>query len=424
MNFSRFIGYLNPSSPSIVAIGQFAASGLALLSAPIVARAIGPEGRGETAAVLAVTYMWPLIAGLGLPLEVRRVAAESGEAHVLRTARLWMAFSFAPSLGVAAVLTFTLFDSFSTPERLAAALAISVTPFAISWMCDQSVLISRIQYGRVAIVQVLQPLVYVTLISLGWLFGIIGVSYVLISNAFAVVVTCSVSALLVRVSLRGPRLPLGQTLRSSLPFAGNSVADATTNRLDQLLALPIMGGQAAGLYAVAATAGALAMPLGHALAASAFNAVARTPATQRDSVIVVRTREALAVSLVASVMVIAIIPLGVPALFGSQFETAVGPAIVCTVGGVAAIAGYVNTLSLAGAGKGRVLMGAQVLRLITAISLLIWLGSVIGALGAAIASATGTWVLLLALASRTRGGLHIFAIRPSDLVGAMRRLRS
>lgn len=419
----RFLKFLSPGSPSLVALGQFGASGLSLLSAPIVARAIGPEGRGETAAVLAVTYMWPLIIGMGLPLEVRRVAASNGDASIVRTARIWVALSFLPSLLVGGVFCLTFFSSFATPEKIAALIAISIGPLAVSWMCDQSVLISRLQYGRVAVVQVLQPAVYVAIVGAGWMLGLVTVTFVLSANAAAVVGTCCVAAMLSRVSVAGPRPPLRKTLRASLPFAGSSVTDATTNRLDQLLALPVMGGQSAGLYAVAATLGALAMPLGHALAASAFNAVARSPAEMRDSAIQARTREALALALVSSVMIVMVTPLGVPALFGDEFAGAVVPTIVCAVGGAGAIAAYVCMLSLAGARRGRAMTAAQLVRLVVAVVLLLWLGSILGPLGAAIASATGAWTLLFMLATRIRGGLRIFLVTPRDILNALRRLK-
>lgn len=420
---SRVARFVDPSSPSFVALGQFAASALALISAPIVARAIGPDGRGETAAVLAVTYMWPLICGMGLPLEVRRHAAATNETSVLRTARVWVVLLFLPSVLVGAILSFTLFDGFPPAEKVAALVAVSMAPLAVSWMCDQSILISRSQYGRVAVVQIMQPAVYVLLIATGWVSGIVSVAFVIWSNAAAVGATFIAAAALARVGFGGPRLPLKSTLRRSIPFAGSSITDATTNRLDQLLALPIMGGPAAGFYAVAATVGALAMPLGHALAASSFNAVARTPAGEREKIIGDRTREALALGIISSVVVIILAPFGIPLLFGTDFSQAVIPTMICAAGACATIAAYVCMLSFAGSARGKEMTLAQIVRLITATILLIWLGTQFGAIGASIASAVGSWVLLAMLLSRLKGGFRMALVRPADIMSGLRRLQ-
>lgn len=410
-------------SPSLIALGQFASAGLALISAPIVARAIGPTGRGETAAVLAAFYIWPIVAAFGMQLEVRRASAAGTRAPTIRRARDTMLILFIPSAVVGWALQMTIFDGLDKETQLVATLGIIAAPLMVSWMCDQSVLIADKNYRAVAVVQVTQPATYLAFVMLGLLAGVITVPYVLSANIAGTAVTALYAASRTKVGFRGARTPLRPFLKKSMSFSGSSIAEATAGRLDQLVALPLLGATQTGFYSVAATIGGLAMPLGHALAADSFNEIARLKGDPtREERKREHVRSALAGGVLIGTLLAATSPLILPLLFGPQFKDSILPAIILSIGGVAAVPAFVASLVLAAEGRGVEMTFAQLARLISGMTLLLILGPPLGAIGAATASSFATWLLLGFLTFRACGSLSPWLLGRADFVVAVRRL--
>lgn len=410
-------------SPSFIALGQLAASGLAIVSAPIVARAIGPSGRGETAAVLAAFYIWPIVAALGMQLEIRRAAATGFREPALRRARDLMLLLVLPSAAVAFILDFSLFATLSNETRIVAFAGVTAAPLMVSWMCDQSVLIADRRYRAVAIIQIIQPSVYLLAVTVGWICGWVSVPYVLGASMLGTLATTICAASFTKVSIRGPRASTLGLLRASARYSGSSIAEASASRLDQLIALQLLGATQSGLYAVAATIGGLALPLGHALAADSFNEIAQAQnEEERLKTRVKHIRSAVAAGLVAGATLAAASPLLVPLLFGSQFTGSILPAVLLSVGGAAAVPAFVASLVLAAEGRGREMTLAQITRVAVGLVGLVSLGPLLGAIGASIASLVGSWILLAILTVRTTGSIRAWLVGPSDFRTAIRRL--
>src|SRR5680860_505229 len=73
------------NSPSIIALTRLIIQLTPLLTAPIVARELGPEGRGFYAACFAAMTLTPVALGLGLPLVTRRRSANHDPASTMRS---------------------------------------------------------------------------------------------------------------------------------------------------------------------------------------------------------------------------------------------------------------------------------------------------------------------------------------------------
>jgi len=413
---------LHTDSPSQVALGQVGASMLALISAPIVARILGPEGRGETAAILAAFYVWPILAAFGMQLEVRRAGVSPGGESSLRRARDVMLLLPLPSAGVGILLVTTLFAGLDDATRITTVIGLSLAPLMVSWMCDQSLLVAHRRYRMVGLVQIMQPTVYLILVLAGWAVGLVSVPYVLTANLLGTAATTVFALSCTRVSLRGHRAPVRGFLANSARYSGSSIAEAAANRLDQLIALPIVGAYQTGLYAVAATIGGIALPMGHALAADSFNKVARAAPEDRAAVRVDHIRTAVAGGILCGIALAAVTPIVVPLLFGAEFAASVPVALVTILGGVASVPAFVAGLILAAEGRGVAMTINQVIRLVVAVVLLLLLGPLWGAMGVAAASAAAVWLLLVLSAVRATGTLAPFAVRPADFGAAIRRL--
>ena len=89
-------------SPSAVALGRFLSMGFSLLTAPLIARSLGVEGRGYVAGMLALIAVAPVMVGLGVPLAVRRrVLAGFDRTTIASSARSLALLGLAPSMVMA-----------------------------------------------------------------------------------------------------------------------------------------------------------------------------------------------------------------------------------------------------------------------------------------------------------------------------------
>jgi O-antigen/teichoic acid export membrane protein len=395
---------------------------LTIVTAPIIARAIGPVGRGESATALAAFSVVPIVVALGLPLQLRRVMATQNVRAAIRSVRDLCVLLFVPSGLLAVLLYVSIFASMDTPAATISAVGVLLAPLTVSWLCDQSVMIARSNYRAVALLQIAQPLVYVAAVLLGFLFSILSVPYILSANILGASITFALGLHLCRASFLGTRLRRRDMLRGGVRFAGSAVAETATNRLDQLLVLPLIGGFASGLYSVAVTISSIPLSLGHALGAHFFNISARAR-TSSSEVAVMAIRYGLIASFAVAIPIVVTAPLLVPLVFGGEFSSAVPLVIIGQFGSIAMTASYVGSMVLAGRGEGRRMLIAQLASLGVGIPMLFVLAPHLSALGAAIASLAGYLVLLAVTMGSLGIGFRGLAIRVSDFRGVVVALK-
>lgn len=413
-------GFLH--SPSVLTIARLAATGLSLISVPIVARAIGPEGRGETAAAVALLIIVPVILGVGMPMEVRRLAAISDTDTVLRSARRVNAVMTLGSVSLAVAGYFTVFSLFDPFARIVAAGAVALSAVPASCELDVNALLATQRYAAVGLLQVVPPASYVALVIVFWVFDHASVATVLLAYTFGNLANFIAAKLLTRVRFRGDRLAYRQFMRNSFAFYGGSVAQIASSRLDQVLALPLIGAEQAGFYSVAVTIGSLPMVLLHTLEGSYFRDIAQAEGADRRKLQVAAIRSAIAINLMLCPSIALVAWPLVPVVFGAEFESAQVATLFAVAAGGAKFTAYVASSSTAAGGRGRLMTLAQVAGLGVGILGLALLGQIAGAIGAAIASGLGYTVTILILASRLHTRPSEFVPRPYDFVDSIRRL--
>lgn len=395
---------------------RIGAAGLALISSPVVARAIGPDGRGETAAAIALFFLVPVLLSLGLPLEVRRRAATGEGESAIRGARLIALLTTGPSLVIALVCYLTIFSGFSPEARMIASVGVLLAPLTFSWMCDMSFLVAHQRFRDVFIIQMVQPALFTFLVIGAWLAGEATTASVLLANMIGFTATFFVGLGLTRIPLRGNRSGLRQLWRSSLGYGGSAVAETASFRLDQIIVLPLIGAYEAGLYSVAATIAAIPVALGQALGAAFFTPIARSSPGGRRAIQAEATRVGIVVALASVPPAIVLSVFGIPLVFGSSFSNSVPAAVVALLGSGILLVSYVVSMALAADRKGGRMTAAQGISLGFAIILLLLLGPPLGAVGAALASSLGYLALLVILLVGLR-------IHPREITPAFRDLR-
>jgi O-antigen/teichoic acid export membrane protein len=380
------------SSPGLIMGARLAIIGLGLITAPIVARAIGPDGRGLTAAGLAAMTIAPVVMGAGLPMAVRRRAAMGDEAEIIRGARLYALLLIVPAviLGVFAH-TYVLPGLHGVGGWLLV-IGVAISPLYVSLLCDQSVLIVRRDYMRVAILQSLQPIANALGIVAGGLFGLLSVQWVIGSYVVATILAFSCSLLLVRVPIRGIRDSTIELVREGYSFAGSQVAETASNRLDQVIMVSVIGASGAGYYATAALIASLPIAVAHAIGAAIFRDAAVSPIDGRNHIVGSGLRASFTLGLISACGLAVVVPWGVPFVFGESFRGAVFPTLVGLFGTPAIVVGYVGTVSLGAVGRGRDMSLAQGVGLIVGMAALFPLGGAFGAAGASAASVVGYWI--------------------------------
>lgn len=372
---------------------------LAFATAPIVARAVGPDGRGLATSGLAVMAIVPVVLAWGVPFAVRRSEAFGRGDSALRSARLLAAAAVVPAAIIGWITTVVVLPDLDDLSRLCLAAGVAVCPSFISVLCDQSVLISRERYARVALLQSASPVINAFSIIGLWLLDTVTVPAVFLSFAFGQIVSFGTGLALTHVSVFGKRDRVAGLLAEGTRYAPGQIAEIATVRLDQVLAVPIAGAVQAGYYAVASTLATLPLGLAHAIGAAVFKRIAASEASEALRVKAQGIRAGIVLGTQAALVMLVVFPWGVPLLFGPEFSGAVPAAMVSAIGTPFAITAYVGTQALAAEGRVAALTAAQIAGLVVGISSLFVLGHNYGALGASAASGLGylctmTWALM------------------------------
>lgn len=380
-------------SPSLLLVSRLGAAALAFGSAPIVARAIGPAGRGETGAAVALFGLIPVLIGFGLPQESRRLLAMDPDARVMATARKFVAWAFVPACLCAYLASMTIFSAYDAPARIVASAGVALAPLILSWMVDVSVLVVKKDYVGIALLQLIQPTVYLATVLLLWTLDLASTATVIGAYLVGAVATSAVG--FGRVGRLGGHktLPLSKLLLGSSRFAGGALAETATNRLDQVVALPVLGAVGAGFFSVGVTVAMAPLAISQALAAAAFTDIAESSGSDRQEVVDRGMRQVSSLSFLVAVLVVCFGPGLIEIVFGAEFQPAgIGVQIVSIACYFASVS-YLASNVLIAAGMGVALTLSQLVAVVVGVVLLLVLGPQLGVAGAAIASAISYAVL-------------------------------
>lgn len=384
----RFFGRVRRlfDTPAGISVGRMGTQSLSLITAPIIAQAIGPSGRGWTAASIAAITITGVVIGLGVPLAVRRRAViETDRASLVRTARLFAWFTAIPSIGLGLLLAVTLLQGLDLAAHIAFLVAMTTSALTVSWVIDTQVFVADRRYFRILWLGSIQTVTYFSVVLVLWLADSMSIAGVIWAYASGTVAAFLLGRWWNRQG-KGKVKAFGSLFREGLKLWGSQAAEIASARLDQLLVLPIIGAAPAGLYSVAATIGALPVSIGLGLGTSAFRGFVEDRSKDRVERAI---RMAFAVALTLAVVVGVVGIWGIPWLFGEDFSGAVPLTFITLAGGVAVVGSYICSMALTARERGLTMTGVQVAGLVVGIALLIPAGNAWGAMGAAAASTIG-----------------------------------
>ena len=391
-----------------------AIAALTLVNGVIVARLLGPEGRGALFALLAYpTVVAGTLGAFVQPALARRAALRpDASPRELNGLCLWSAAPLALASGLLAAAILLGAPGLTGAERAAGLVyAAGWTPANFLLMNLLALDLGRARWRRYNTLRfLLYPLILGCLL-LTVVFGRTGVR-----DIVGVYLASNLALLGVRLGIawreggfgRPSRAGLAAFFREAAPFFAPGATTALSGQLDELVAAGALGHEARGLYAVAQRAGGLTAPLGAAAGQVAFaDAAARqthgSPEQARRELAPLRLTAAalgvLAVCLAPAVWFL------IPRLYGNAFAGARTPALFCLGGSALLALAQAGEQRLEGAGRPGLALRSRAAGVVALLALAVPAALVFGLHGlvAGVASAQALRSLLLC---RTLAAFH------------------
>lgn len=408
------------TSPALLIVTRVACSTLSFASAPLLARGLGVDGRGQVMACLSAFYLLGISVAIGIPNAVQRRTATSDPASFIRGARVIILGAVIPcTVGVYLILG--LVPHF--PDRVAVSLGIGVAPI-VGWSnLHQSVLLVRQKFGAILVQQLADQAIFVAAIAALALAGELTVGRVMLVNMGSYFVGATLATTAAGIPIRGPATAITQVAKYSSKFAGGAISEIAAKQLDQILVLPVIGSYQSGLYAVAMSLGMWPLILGQSIGAVfvRLRALSETDDDARSTA-ATAVREGLSLSFVAALALALLATPVVRILYGEPFMASLPSVMVWLCGTVAMGPLAVASMVLVGAGDGWAMTKVQLVSIITGAVLLFAIGPLWGALGAAAASSLAYWAALVLACRYLHLGVRDAVPLPRDLVSAVTRL--
>lgn len=358
---------------SITSVGLFATGAI---SGPVLARVLGPTGRGDVAAIMAPTTVLALVLAFGVPSAAAYFVDSVPEGELLSTATLFGVLTGAP-ICIALYLLAPLYLSGHSPDTvswarvflatmplsagLSAALEVRrrINP-GLNWNCWRSS-------------PIVVPTVIIVLLAA---LGKLTLGTALAANLIGVM--APLALLVSRFQTQGERLqPSIAAFRLMFPYAwrtaSTAIASSITYRLDQVVLVPMVPSADLGMYAVAVMVALLTSPLASGLSSALLGHLL---GEQSETRAMARFRQALWLTLVLSSTVAVVLAVSAPVLlrlvFGARFSPATTALRLLLPGSVAFDVQSVITTKLLSEGRpGETSRGALVGAVMTVVGLVV-----------------------------------------------------
>jgi len=313
--------------PLQIALVNLVLAGATFATGIVLARALGPDGRG----IYGSLFLWALTAAnifaWGAQMTLAREAAQRPERAraVYRSAYRLSLLGGLVGAGVflAVVVPLTLGDRDYRLWMVGTAAAI--VAFTIPNAFQIQIELGRSRFGSYNTVRSLFVVGNVLTVASLWLAGVRDAGTFLMALAVMALGASLAAALTIRPSLRelpvGDAPRIGATLRHSTPLALTMLVAGVAQQSDKLFASALFEPQAIGLYLVAATLAQVQGMAGEALAQMFFArgaASADLAAVDRDW-LAKRLRQTILLYAVLCAGGLAVLPPLVPMIYGRAF---------------------------------------------------------------------------------------------------------
>ncbi len=385
-------------------LSGFYVQALLLLSGVLIARALGPDERGQLALLWVIVLTIVLVGSLGLPQAVTFQIAQGriSIADMRRKIRRPVAIQLAVMLGVAGVIT--VLSTLSRVPWAPAFLSLVVIPAGLLQGYNLAMLQGASAFRALHVLRTLPTGINTLIVVIVLLLGLDTLFVVTLAAVIGYVVGSAVTWQVTNRHIRtsaGPKAdtspPLREMQRFGLRGFLGSVSPTETFRVDQLVVGLLLSTTDLGLYVAALAFCNLPRFLAQALGLVAFPRIAQDNEAHRRRRLwqftALGTAAAAAVSLPLALMAGVLVPLA----FGEDFRPAVSATQVLLGGTVVLCTRRVMSECMRGAGVPGAGSIAEALSLVALAPALVLLVPPYGLLGVAWALAVSYAVSLFVL---------------------------
>jgi antigen flippase len=375
----------------------------------LVARLLGPAGRGQFAAAILWPGLFAAMGGMGVSVALARRAGRAHDlARVIRTGLVLTLLTGTVVAVLCAAAIPWLLPGNDTVVRNAAYVFV---PFII--FNQVSLAMIAIDQGAGWFAQmnwtrlIVNP-VYLLFVVVLWFTGVRDVGWfvvgLLIANA--AVAFARVSLAVQRAPVPGPMEPVNAVFREALPFGFAGLLNPLAASADKALLLYLLGTAQLGFYTVALTAASVVNSLAGAAGTVSFGMSAQVKNREGFDRVARMFRFTAWTWLLAGLGVAVIIPIVLPLLYGAVFRPAIWPAILLIP--AAALTGQASILEESMRAQGRAFVGleARAAGLVVMIAMGWLLAPVVGIYGVVFAAIGSQAIVLIVMMFAARWHFH------------------
>jgi O-antigen/teichoic acid export membrane protein len=378
---------------------SLAIQGTNVLTGILLARTLGPEGRGELTAAL----LWPMmLAGVGslslMDATTYRAAKSAPVGTLAGSALVLCAIQSIPLIAIGALVIPLALSSYDAEPRLAALLYLAYIPLNLVTLAFLGVLNGLHRFRRFHLLRLL--VIVSTACGLVALWAADELTVLTAVLVYIAAETTTATAVVVSV-LRAKEEPLAfsRPLASELVRFGlrshlGNMSSFLSERVDQLFVSVVLGPAKLGLYVIAVTLTSLSSFIGSSVALVALPTLAGYPEAARRAAARAYVAVTVILSALLTIPLLLFTPQVIELAFGEEFLGATDAARVLLVAAVVLATNRVFGAILRAVNRPLAAGGGDVLALIVTAAGLAILLPAFGILGAAIASllayATGT----------------------------------
>ncbi len=406
-----------------------------LLQGVLVARLLGPEGRGQLAAATLWPTLFAAVCLFGIDVAIARRAGKAPDLAALsRTAVALGGATSTVAIAASLLLIPVLLPSGERGLLSLALTAVLLIPINHLTLFLQAAELGAGRFGLLNLSRsVLYP-VYLAALAVLYLSHLRSVGWVLAAliaasaSALAVLIAARRRALFGRWTVERP----GTLAREGLPYALAAIGTSLQLRIDQILLLWLLPVKDLGVYVVALSAASAVNSAAGAMSTVAFTRSAQASAREGFEMVARDFRRTAILSFGVAAVTIPALPFLLPLIYGGDFERATSIGMSLVAGSV--FAGLSQLLDQALRAQGRPFTGlvARGHALLAMCIAGYVLTASLGLIGMAIAYVLSQFIGLVALARAAGayyqdGPLHLLLPRATDareLVSAGRRLLS
>lgn len=365
-----------------------------VVTGPIVARALGVDGRGELAAIIAVFTLAPIVLDLGLPSWLARERARgASRGEILGAVLPLVLLGSLVGMLASVPLSMVLGDGRPAVEAFIT-IGLLISPVVVIPATLIGLAIGDSRWGLVAssrIAASVIPLIGIVLLAV---VGRLTVT----SAATAYLIGAVLAGFLLLGTLRGVRRLVFSARRTqeALKFGAQNwliaITIAANHRLDQVLMIPLVSSKELGFYAVAVTISTI---LTSGLVAAVCHGVFPKVAAGDNQLVARSCRVTLCIVVIVGAGAAIAAPFAVPFVFGAPFADAVPMVTILLVAAVPLAVSVMLGSALTAAGDPAAALRAQLAGLAVMIPALLVFLPGNGGRGAAVISLVAYCVQLV-----------------------------